>query len=99
MDKLGFLVIRLVAVVVTIAAAISITYIWLLPNLLPGYKTYSFLMIGVVGGASLGVYISYQYAGGMSLINRVLLSALCGLVVAGLIGFLSFFAILNIKGS
>lgn len=100
MENIGNLVIKLGAILVAFVVAISTVYVWILPGFFHGYKTYSFLVVGVISAALLSGYLSYQAANTVaSATNRFLLASFCGLVVAALVVFFTLIIILNTRGS
>lgn len=99
MKTTGISLIRLVAIVAIFVMILAAIYAWILPTFFHGYKTYSFLVVGVVTAAAISGYYSYRNCVFESLTQRWLLSASYAVGVAFLVMFFSLFIILNTRGS
>jgi hypothetical protein len=100
MENVTPLFVKLIAIIVGFVAVLSTVYIWVLPEIFHGYKTYSLFAIGVIAAALLGGNYCYQIANVLaSATSKVLLAFLGGFGVAALVSFLSLLIILNVRGS
>lgn len=79
--------------------AITGCYIWLLPKLFNGYKTYSVLVLGLLGSYVSGGYIAFKHSGVPSHAMRGFVTICCGLLVASVVLYFSMLIILNVMGS
>ncbi len=90
----------LVGIVVSATIILIVAYAWLVPGMFREHKTYSVFIAGIGGAAVVSGYYSYRTAGIIeSVVPRFLFASLCGVVVAGLVAFLSLLVLLNLKGS
>jgi hypothetical protein len=98
--KQKHLLIKLFCIVVGFTISVSVAYVWLLPQFFNGYKTYSILILGVLGAAIIASYETYKWGNEQSGIStRIILSTISGLAVAVLIVYFSLLIMLNIGGS
>ena len=100
MESISALSIKLLAVVVSFVLVIAGAYLWLIPAFFGGYKTYSIIVLGAIGSASVGAYCCYQMASAKAWgISKIIFVLLGGGVVGALVTVLSLFWILNKGGA
>lgn len=100
MTNIGVLTIKLLGIVFSFTIIIAAVYIWLLPILFHGYKTYSYLVIGASIAALFGGYCCYKATNVlMSATSKYVLSSFCGIVVATLVVLFSLLIIVNVRGT
>ena len=93
------LIVVVSGIVAGFSAAIVAIYAWLIPAFFNGYKTYSFLIVGVCGAAVLGGVCCRKaniFTGNAA---RQIFPYLCALIIAVLVGFFSLLIIVNIRGA
>ena len=94
------LLIKLIFISIISILFIDIFYIWVLPNFFNGYKTYIFLIVGVIVAFLMSSYFCYRTISIITAtINSYFLSILVGVTVAALVLSVSLLVIINIKGS
>lgn len=82
------------------ATLLIVVYIWALPIFFHGYKTYSVFIFGNICAGLLSYRYVYRAFESMdSIVLKIVISSVGGLVVAGLVAFASLFVILNVRGS
>jgi hypothetical protein len=93
------LTMKLIGIVVGFSVAIITIYVWLIPSFFNGYKSYSFLIVGVCGAAFLGGDYCNKANNFTGKTAKQLLPYICGLTVALLVALLSLLVIVNIRGA
>ena len=93
------LTMNLTGIVAGFTAAMVAIYAWLIPSFLNGYKSYSFLIVGVCGAALLGGGSCHKANNFKGKSAKQLLPYFCGLTVAFLVALLSLLIIVNIRGA
>jgi len=100
MTSIANLAIKLLGTAIGFAIIIATIYVWILPTLFNGYKTYSFLVIGSICSAVLSSYWCYISTNeNISPIARYVICSFGGIIVAALVVIFSLFIILNVRGS
>jgi hypothetical protein len=100
MEHVGALMARLVGTVFLAVLLIAVIYVWALPQLAPGTRTYSAFVIAIAGAGLVGAYYSIQAVGTaepLAIRLGTALTASIGVMVAA--GLLSLLIILNLRGS
>ncbi len=93
------LTINMTGIVAGFTAAIVAIYVWLIPSFFNGYKSYSFLIVGVCGAALLGGSCCHKANNITGKSAKQLLPYFYGLTVAFLVALLSLLIIVNIRGA
>jgi hypothetical protein len=93
------LLIKLIAVACCVMFGISGCYIYLIPMLFHGYKTYSVLILGLLAAYLSGGYLGYDFLKAATLPRRILFGMACGICVAVLVLYCSMFMMLNMRGA
>jgi len=96
----SYLLAKLSCIAVAAIFAIAVAYVWLLPIFFNGLKTYSILIFGASGAAAVGGYNTYKSCEGeVGKINKIMLPAFAGLVVAAVVIYFSLLIVVNMRGS
>ena len=92
-------VISFLKVVAIFTVLIGGAYGIVIPMLIPDYKTYSILIVGIAIAALIGGYIGYQVPTADALLIKISFGFCYAIAVAILVLLLSLFIILNVRGS
>ncbi len=90
---------KLAGIVISFSVLIYIIYAWVLPEYFSEYKTYGFLVLGILNSFGVGVCCSFTELVKLSLMSRCFLSFASGVIVATLVLLISLFIIVNIRGT
>lgn len=92
-------IISAIKVIIIFTFLVSGAYVVLIPIFVPGYKTYSILVIGVAISALLGGYIGYQAPANDTLPIKIGFSFCYAIVTTIFVFLFSLFIMLNIRGA
>lgn len=92
--------IMMLAVLFVAVAFICVSYLWVLPVLFNGLKTYWCFIIGVIAASLCSGYFAFKEEGiQRTQGQRISVAVVCGIVEGGLVAIVSMLILLNTVGS